>query len=331
MNTSGTFWLPPSSSTVAPAVDTLFYTILGVAIVFFTIVIGAAIFFTVKYRRRGPVGLNVQAETNITLEIIWTAIPLIIVLIIFVMGFRAYLKQIVAPKDAIEIKLSAQRWIWNFTYPNGNTSTNDLVVPAGKPVRLLMSSTDVIHGFYVPDFRIKQDVLPNRYTTVWFEAPDSGEHVITCTQYCGRGHSEMRGTVRVLSPSAYDNWLATGGSGATPGGSPVELGQSLYKSKGCVSCHTTDGTASVGPTFKALFGTKVTLEGGTIMTADENYIRTCILEPEKTRVKGFPPVMPTFQGTLKDSEVDAIIAFIKSLAGTSADSSREEINEQHTR
>jgi cytochrome c oxidase subunit 2 len=314
MDTTGTLFMPPASSTVAPAVDTVFYTILAVSVFFFVLVVGAATIFTLKYRRRGKTQSGGAPDHNLTLEIVWTVIPLIIVIVLFAMGFRVYLREIVAPRDALEIKLSAQRWLWTFTYPNGTVNTNDLVVPAGKPIRLLMSSTDVIHGFYVPDFRIKQDVLPNRYTTVWFEAPNPGDHVLTCTQYCGRGHSEMRGTVKVVSQSEYEKWLAAGPSGPAQGIPPEQYGETLYKSKGCVSCHTIDGTASVGPTFKNLFGKKVTLEDGQVMTADENYIRTCILEPEKTRVKGFPPVMPTFQGTLNENDVDAIIAFIKSLS-----------------
>jgi cytochrome c oxidase subunit 2 len=320
MDTTGTLFMPPASSTVAPAVDTVFYTILAVSVFFFVLVVGVATIFTLKYRRRGSVQSPGAPDHNLTLEIVWTAIPLIIVIVIFAMGFRVYLKEIVAPGDALEVKLSAQRWLWTFTYPNGLVSTNDLVVPAGKPIRLLMSSTDVIHGFYIPDFRIKQDVLPNRYTTVWFEAPNPGDHVLTCTQYCGRGHSEMRGTVRVVPESEYDKWLASGPSGPAEGVPPEQYGESLYKSKGCVSCHTTDGTASVGPTFKDMFGKKVALEDGRTVIADENYIRTCILEPEKTRVKGFPAVMPTFQGTLKDNDVDAIIAFIKSLSEEAGES-----------
>jgi cytochrome c oxidase subunit II len=318
MDSTGSFLLPPSSSTIAPEVDTLFYTILGVSIFFFVIVISLAIFFTLKYRRRGQANLNIQSDHNTSLEIVWTVIPLIIVMIIFVMGFRVYLKQYVAPKDAIEIKVTAQRWTWNFSYPNG-TNGNELVVPVGKPVKLLMSSVDVIHGFYIPDFRIKQDVLPNRYTTVWFEAPDPGEHIITCTQYCGLGHSAMMSKVRVLSQNEYAKWLAISASGPAPGVSPEKYGESLYKSKGCVSCHTIDGTASVGPTFKNLYGTKVALESDKVMTVDENYIRTCILEPDKIRVKGFPPVMPTFQGTLNDKDIDAIIAFIKSMSEESGE------------
>jgi cytochrome c oxidase subunit 2 len=320
MDTTGTLFMPPASSTVAPAVDTVFYTILAISVFFFVLVVGAATIFTIRYRRRGKAQPGDAPDHNLTLEIVWTVIPLIIVIVIFAMGFRAYLKQIVAPGDALEIKLSAQRWLWTFTYPNGVVSTNDLVVPAGKPIRLLMSSTDVIHGFYVPDFRIKQDILPNRYTTAWFEAPDPGEHVLTCSQYCGRGHSEMRGTVRVVTQGDYDKWLASGPGGPEQGVPPEQYGQSLYKSKGCVSCHTTDGSASVGPTFKDMYGKKVTMEDGKVMTADENYIRTCILEPGKTRLKGFPPVMPTFQGTLKETDIDALIAYFKSLS----DESKEE-------
>jgi cytochrome c oxidase subunit II len=318
MDTTGTFILPPQSSTIASQVDSLFYFILGVSVFFFVIVIGAATIFIIKYRLRGLAVPTPQSDHNTTLEILWTGIPIIIVILIFAYGFRVYLAQSIAPKDALEIKLTAQRWMWTFTYPNGASSSNELIVPAGKPVKLLMSSIDVIHSFFVPDFRVKQDILPNRYTTVWFEAPDPGDHVITCAEYCGKGHSEMRGTVRVMSAADYAKWLSTSASGPAASEPPEKYGESLYKSKGCVSCHTVDGTASVGPTFKELYGGSVKIEGGQTMKADENYIRTCILEPEKNRLVGFPPVMPTFQGVLKNKDVDAIIAFIKSLSGSSA-------------
>jgi cytochrome c oxidase subunit 2 len=317
MDTTGTLFLPPQSSTIASQVDSLFYFILGVSIFFFVIVIGAAIYFTIKYRRKGLTGLASSTKEHATLEILWTVIPLAIVIFIFFFGFRVFIAENIAPKDPLEIKLTAQRWMWTFSYPNGSSSSNDLVVPAGKPVMLLMSSIDVIHSFYVPDFRVKQDVLPNRYTSVWFEAPDPGEHIITCAEYCGKGHSEMRGKVRVLSESDYAKWITENLSSSTTGVSPVINGEALFKSKGCSACHTIDGKPSVGPTFKGIYGITVPLEGGKSVKADENYIRESVLEPQAKIVKGFPPVMPTFQGILTDKDIDAIIAFIKSLSSRS--------------
>lgn len=320
MDTTGTLFLPPQSSTIASQVDSLFYFILGVSIFFFVIVIGAATYFTIKYRRRGEMGLASATVEHATLEILWTVIPLAIVIVIFFFGFRVFIAENIAPKDPLEIKLTAQRWMWTFSYPNGSSSSNDLVVPAGKPVMLLMSSTDVIHSFYVPDFRIKQDVLPNRYTSVWFEAPDPGEHVITCAEYCGKGHSTMRGTVKVLSESDYAKWVTSNVANTASGLSPGKTGEALYKSKGCNACHTTDGTPSVGPTFKGIYGTMVPLEGGKQVKVDENYIRESVLEPQAKIVRGFQPVMPTFQGILTNNDIDAIIAFIKSLSVKSEES-----------
>jgi cytochrome c oxidase subunit II len=324
MDSIGTLLLPPQSSTIASQVDSLFYFILGISIFFFVLVIGAATIFVLKYKRRQATGPAPQMDHNTTLEILWTGIPLILVIIIFIFGVRVYLVQSIAPKDALEIRLTAQRWMWTFTYPNGANSASELVVPAGKPIRLLMSSTDVIHSFFVPDFRVKQDVLPNRYTTVWFEAPDPGEHVIECAEYCGRGHSQMSGKVRVLSESDYAKWLDSSGISPAAGLSPVKNGESLFHSRGCFSCHTADGTPSVGPTFKNAYGSTVQLEGGGQAKVDENYIRESILEPQAKVVRAFPPVMPTFQGALKENDINALIAYIKSLSTPNEESKEGE-------
>jgi cytochrome c oxidase subunit II len=315
MDTTGSLILPPASSTVAGNVDSVFYLILGVGIFFFILVISLAAFFIFKYHRRAGVPSAQTADHNIKLEIVWTVIPLIIVIIIFFMGFSVFLKLNIAPKDALEIKVTGQKWMWTFDYPNGATTANDLMVPAGKPIKLIMSSTDVIHSFFVPDFRVKMDVLPNRYTTLWFEAPNPGEHEIFCSQYCGRGHSEMVGRVKVLSEIDYANWLQTGTT-STKEGSLVEQGADLYKTKGCVACHTIDGGPSVGPTYKGLYGSTVKFSIGTTVLADDNYLRESILEPNAKIVAGFQPVMPGFQGVLKDREIDALIAYIKSLSAT---------------
>lgn len=219
----------------------------------------------------------------------------------------------VPPKDAIEIKVTGQRWLWTFDYPDGQTSAGELVVPADRPVKLLMSSTDVIHSFYVPAFRLKKDVLPNRYTVLWFEAAGVGNYELYCAEYCGQGHSQMLGNVRVLSEREFQDWLEKGEQETTGGQAPVQLGEKLYKSRACYTCHTTDGADKVGPSFKGVFGHQVTFSDGKTLIVDENYLRESILNPHAKVVKGFQPVMPTYQGVLKDREVDALIAYIKSL------------------
>lgn len=303
--------MPPAGSTIAGSVDALFYLILYISIFFFVIVVGAALIFTLKYRRKGEAEAQSQVDKNTALEIIWTVFPIVIVVVLFILGFTVYMKMNVVPKDALEIKVTAQRWLWTFDYPSGSNSVNELVVPAGKPIKLLMSSTDVIHSFFVPDFRVKMDVLPNRYSTAWFDAPNPGEHNILCAEYCGKGHSEMMGKVRVVSEREYAEWLQKG-AGPPEGMSLEELGERLYTSRRCVTCHSIDGSANVGPTFLGVFGQKVTLKGGQQATADENYIRESILHPEAKVVAGFEPVMPTYQGLVNDREIDALIAFIKS-------------------
>jgi len=312
MDTTGTLIMPPAGSTIAGEVDWLFYLILYISIFFFVLVVGAAAYFSIKYRRRGDIAPTSQKDHNLKLEIAWTVIPLAIVIILFFLGFSLYMKMNIIPKDALEIKVTAQRWMWTFDYPNGTNSVNELVVPAGKPIKLLMSSNDVIHAFFVPDFRVKMDVLPNRYTAIWFNAPNSGNHTIQCAEYCGKGHSEMLGVVKVMSEREYTEWLESS-SGPAEGMPLEDYGEKLFTSKRCVTCHTIDGTANVGPSFMSLYGEQVYLKGGKQVTADENYLRESILTPEAKVVDGFEPVMPTYQGLLKSRDVDALIAYIKSL------------------
>lgn len=314
MDSTATLWMPPAQSTIAGEVDALFYFIFYVSMAFFFLVVLAALFFLFRYRRKGgkDAGLTDGRDHNFKLELIWTIIPTILVFIVFVWGFRTYLKMNVAPKDALEIKVTGQKWFWSFDYPNGASTMNEMVVPFGKPVKLLLSSKDVIHSFFVPDFRVKMDVLPNRYTTLWFDAKNPGTYQIYCTEYCGTGHSAMLGQIKVVRETEYNTWLASVGGGDENTPLP-ELGAKVYKAKACVTCHTIDGGASVGPTFKGVFGHEVELLDGTSVTVDENYIRESLLKPQAKIVKGFAPVMPTFQGLLSDREIDGIIAYIKTL------------------
>ncbi|SYZ72601.1 Cytochrome c oxidase subunit 2 [Candidatus Zixiibacteriota bacterium] len=304
--------MPPQHSTFAGQVDSLFYFILYAASVFFAIVVFGIIYFAVRYRRGHKKPAKPGPDHNTALEIIWTLIPTILVVIVFFRGFKIYLEMNVPPKDAMEIKVTGQKWFWSFDYPNGASTVNELDVPVGKPVKLLMSSRDVIHGFYIPDFRIKADVVPNRYTITWFQATQTGTFNLFCTQYCGKGHSEMIAKVKVMGEREYDEWLASG-TKAGEGMSLADFGAKLYVSKACATCHNVDGTANVGPTFKGIFGHPVKLSDGSSVMVDENYIRESILNPQAKIVAGYQPVMPTFQGVLNDREVDALTAYIKTL------------------
>jgi len=313
MDTGGTLILPPGHSTFAPQVDALFYLIFYIVTAFFAVVVFGLIYFGIRYRRGRRRESKESGPThNTMLEIVWTAIPTVLAIFVFFKGFNLYMKMYIPPKDALEIKVTGQKWFWSFDYPNGTTTVNELDVPVNKPIKLLMSSKDVIHGFYIPDFRIKNDVLPNRYTVTWFEATEPGAYNIFCTQYCGKGHSEMLAKVKVMSEREFNDWL-TSGSEAGKGMPPAEFGAKLYQSKACATCHRIDGIASVGPSFKGIFGNQVKLSNGSSVMVDENYIRESILNPGAKVVMGFQPVMPTFQGILSDKEIDALIAYIKSL------------------
>ncbi len=312
MDSTGTLWLPPGNSTIAGEVDPLFDFILYASVIMFIIVVAGMAYFSWRYRRRKTDGLVTGATHNTALEIIWTAIPTILILIVFVWGFKTFMRMHVAPKDAIEVKLTAQKWFWTFDYPSGANSVNELMVPVDKPIKLLMSSKDVIHSFFVPNFRVKMDVLPNRYTVAWFEATKVGDYDLFCTEFCGKGHSEMRGTIKVVSEREYNAWQEAS-SGSGEGMTLEEFGAKLYKSKACVTCHTLDGNKLVGPSFKGKFGTMEHLTDGQQVLIDENYMRESILLPKAKIVSGFEPVMPTYQGILKDRQIDALIAYLKTI------------------
>jgi cytochrome c oxidase subunit 2 len=313
MAEKGTLYLPPPGSTIAGEVDALFYFIFYASLVLFAIVMMATIYFIIRYRRKGEKTLTSGVAHNTKLELAWTIIPTILVFIVFVWGFRTYLKMHVAPADALEIKATGQKWFWTFDYPNGANSINDLTVPVGQPVKLLLSSQDVIHSFFVPDFRVKMDVLPNRYTVTWFEATDTGEYEIFCTEYCGKGHSEMLGKVIVMSEVDYNAWLEKSAMDIPEGMSLEDAGAQLYSSKACITCHSVDGRPGVAPSFKGRFGTQQRMADGSMVKIDENYVRESILNPQAKVVEGFQPVMPTYQNVLKDRQIDALVAYIKSL------------------
>lgn len=314
MNENGTTLLPAPTSTFAPEVDSLFYFIFYTSVILFVLVVAGMLFFAWRYRRRKQDGDQVTygVAHNRTLELVWTIIPTILVMIVFVWGFKIYMKMNIIPRDAIEIKVTGQKWFWVFDYPEGFTTVHELVIPVDQPVKLVMSSEDVIHSFFVPNFRVKMDVLPNRYTTAWFEATEVGTYDLFCAEYCGKGHSEMLGNVRVVTEAEYAEWQET--VNTIDESIPLEeLGETLFTSRACNTCHSIDGSIIQAPSFLNVFGTTMIHTDGSSVTVDENYLRESILEPQAKVVVGFNPVMPTYQGILKDREIDGLIAYIKSL------------------
>lgn len=307
----GSFWMPPEASTFAGDVDALFDFIYWLNVFFFVAITGAIIYFAIKYRRKNDDQLATsQVGHNTLIEAAWTFIPLLIVIAIFVWGFRVFLNQSVAPDGAYEVKVTAKAYLWQYTYPSGAV-TGELFVPEDTPVKLVMSSEDLLHSFYVPDFRVKSDVVPGRYTTVWFEAHEPGEHVVFCTEYCGAGHSGMMSKVVVLPRQEFEERLQKDFiDGDVP---PAEMGAKLYATAGCSACHSTNGTRLVGPSWKGLYGSDRKFADGTSAKADENYIRESILQPMNKVVESYPPSMPSYQGQLKDVQIDALIAYIKTL------------------
>ena len=306
-------FMPPGSSTIAPEVDSLFYFITVASVAIFAIVTALTVLFIILYRRRGEPGLTSGKDHSLGLELVWTIIPTILILVVFAWGFKGYMKMSVVPQGATEIKVTGQKWFWSFDYPEGMSTVNELVVPVGKPIKLLMSSKDVIHSFFVPSFRMKMDVVPNRYTITWFEATKTGNYQLFCTEYCGTKHSSMIGLVKVVTEEEYAKWLDAS-SGPGEGVTPAEWGAQLFKSRACITCHSTDGTKIVGPSLKDRYGATSFFTDGTSATVDENYVRESILLPRAKVVAGYDPVMPTFQGILKERDVDALIAYIKSLS-----------------
>ncbi len=313
MDSTGAVWLPEAASTVAGEVDALFYFIFYASLFFFVLVTSAMVYFAIRYRKRGKRVLTSSISHNTALEVTWTVIPTILVFVIFIWGFKDFLNLHVVPRGATEIKVTGQKWFWSFDYPEGLSVVNELTVPVNKPIKLLMASKDVIHSFYVPSFRVKMDVVPNRYSIIWFEATQTGEYNLFCTEFCGKGHSEMIGKVNVVTEEEYENWLLENAD-PSEGLTMEEFGAKLYKSKACVTCHTIDGTASQGPSLLGIYGKNEQLTDGSSVLVDENYLRESFLNPAAKIVKGYQPVMPPYQGLLNDKEVDALIAYIKSLS-----------------
>lgn len=300
---------PVQGTTTAAQWDSLYKFILITSAIFCVLVIGGLMVFVIKYRRKTANDKTAYISHNNMLEFLWSFIPFVLFMILFGWGWFVYHQFRSTKADAIEIHVTGKKWSWDFAYKSGKTETSQLTVPVGQPIKLIMTSVDVIHSFFIPGMRIKQDVVPGRYTTLNFIPEKEGTFQVFCTEFCGKDHWNMRAKLNVVSKEKYEEWLKE----ADPydGMDLVEVGRSVYQKKQCLGCHNLTHETLVGPGFQGLFGKKREFEDGTSLVADENYIRESVLSPKAKIVKGFPPAMSPF--TMKERELAGLIEFIKSL------------------
>lgn len=301
---NGTQLFPTQASSFAPESDAL-YLFLWAVTAFFTLLIFVLIvFMSLRYRRRHPDEVPPPTRTDNRLELTWTIIPFIITMVIFFWGAKLYFVYYRPPADAIDIHVIGKQWMWKIQHPDGTREINTLHVPLNQNIRLTLASQDVIHSFYLPAMRVKQDAVPGRYSVMWFKPTKIGEYHLFCAEYCGTEHSKMIGKVIVMEPEAYQQWL----SGSIPGSSPAESGAKLFTQLGCQTCHGVQA-----PSLAGLFGTKRKLADGSMVLADENYIRKSILDSTAQLAEGYPPIMPSFRGQVSEEQLMDLTAYIKSL------------------
>src|SRR5262245_13083663 len=299
---------PEQASTLAPRVDALYYFLIAVSVFFAGLIFVLLFYFVIKYRRRSETEQPLPVVRGMHLELLWTLVPFGLTMCIFLWGASLYFTTMRPPNNALEIYIVGKQWMWYFQHPEGTREINELHVPIDRPVKLIMTSQDVIHSFYVPAFRIKMDVVPGRYTTVWFEATKTGEYHLFCSEYCGTAHAGMGGSVHVLKLPQYEQWLGGGGERE-----PMAMaGERLFEQLGCGSCHRADAGGR-GPVLGGLFGKPVQLATGERVIADEHYLRESILNPRAQIVAGYPPIMPPYEGQISEEGLLQIIAYIKAL------------------
>jgi cytochrome c oxidase subunit 2 len=328
-------FLPPQASTIAGEIDGLHYFVILVTMAGATLVTAVGGYFLFRYRRTAvaidPRRRGASRATPLWIELFVVVSLFGVFLTWWIIGFWQFMRVRVPPEGAMEVYVTGKQWMWKFAYPEGASSISTLYVPAGRPVKLVLTSRDVIHSFFVPDFRVKQDVVPGRITTLWFEVKEPGRHEILCTEYCGAGHSTMRGEVIALSPEDYDGWLGgrlpeppVAGPAYEPPSvvgqyapralvSMVWQGERVAAEQGCLRCHTLDGTAHLGPTWAGMFGSAVPLERGGSAIVDEAYITESMMDPLAKQHAGYPPIMPSYFGRIRPADTAALIELIKSL------------------
>ena len=300
---------PERASSIAGNVDALFIFLLIVTGLVSLLIFICLLYFAARYRHKAHKHAE-QIEGSTPLELTWSIIPLGVFLVIFAWGAIVYFQERTPPRNATEVYVVAKQWMWKLEHAEGQREINELHVPVGRDVKLIMTSQDVIHSFFVPAFRMKQDVLPGRYTTAWFRATKPGTYHLFCAEYCGTQHSGMIGSIVVMEPAQYEAWTNGGSTG------PLSVtGEKIFSELGCVTCHRSDGQGR-GPNLQGLFGKQVLLEGGRTVLADENYIRESILDPGAKIVNGYKPVMPTFQGLVSEEQLNALIAYVKAQSAT---------------
>ena len=312
---------PEQASTFAWQVDGLFFYLLAISAVFTIGIVLGIIFFFVKYREKEKFTNGAEIHGSIALETTWSIIPFVIAMTIFLGGAIVYYNQYRPPADSMEIYVVGKQWMWKFQHGTGQREINELHIPVGRNIKLTMTTEDVLHDVYIPAFRTKADVVPGRYSNIWFNATKPGKYHLYCAEYCGLNHSGMGGWVYVMEQRDYDNWL----SGNVSGQTPVEAGRDLFENKlGCASCHA-GGPQQRGAVLEGLFGSQVKLTTGQTVTADEEYIRNSILNPSGQIVEGYQPIMPTFKGQLTEEQLIQLVAYVKSLStnkgGTTSGSS----------
>jgi len=300
--------VPTSASNMAPRIDHIFLALIILCGAVALLVCLAIVFFCVRYRRGSSADRTPPKWRQRPFELAWTITPFFVFLGLFFWAAEVFFGMSRAPADATEIYVVGKQWMWKIQHPDGRREINELHLPIGQPVKLIMTSQDVIHDFFVPGFRVKQDVLPSRYTTEWFTPTKPGKYHIFCSQYCGTNHSKMVGWVYVMEPAEHAKWLAQ----EPAPDSLIASGERAFRTRGCSGCHSPNAAVRA-PLLNGIYGRKVPLSDSTLVTADEQYLRDSILLPNKQIAAGYQPIMPTFQGQISDEEVNAIIAYIKSL------------------
>ena len=308
--------MPVAGTEIAARIDNLYAFLLVVSFIACAILIGGMIYFVFKYKRKKPGQVGAYISHNLALEFTWSFVPLVIFLFVFAWGWVIYHDMRAMPENAREIQVTAKMWGWTYKYKDGRNS-DVLVVPIGEPIKLVMNSEDVIHSFYVPSFRLKQDVVPGKYTAIWFQVEKPGDYTVFCTEYCGAGHSAMLSKITAVTPEEYNDWL----SESQPLIGMVEQGGKVFAAQSCAGCHSVDNSMArgIGPSLKNLFGKTITLDGGKQVVVDENYLRESILYPARSARREYAASkgqMPLYQSTLSEGEVSALIEYIKHLGGS---------------
>ena len=302
-------FFPEAASTQAGQVDAVFFFMLAVTAFFSVLIAGLVVVFAIKFRRKDDDEIGAAIHGSLALELLWTIIPFGIAMVMFGWGAKVFFDISRPPVGAMEVYVVGKQWMWKAQHIDGQREINELHVPVGRPVKLIMGSEDVIHSFYIPAFRVKADVIPGRYNTMWFEASKAGTYHLFCAESCGTKHSGMIGSIVAMEPGDFEAWL---GGGRTQD-SPVAAGAKLFTDLACITCHRQNAEGR-GPVLTNLFGHQVELQGGAKVVADEAYVRESILNPQAKVVNGFQPIMPTFQGLVTEEQLLQLIAYVRSLA-----------------